>query len=421
PPPPPPTTAAAAPAAAAPVHAASAAAPAAARASEVGSRYSPAVRRLAAEHKIDLSQLTGSGAGGRVTREDVLAFVGSRSAAPAALVASPSAEEEEEPSGVLFSPTPLRSRTPAPAAPVLQAAPAAPPPTPAAAASAPAPAGTDAGGRPGWADEELLPLTAMRRTIAERMAQSKREIPHAWMMTEADVTGLDRLREHVRAEFQRREGFDLTYFPFFIKVAIAAIHEFPAVNGHWTDQGVMVRRRINVGMAVGLEDGLIVPVIRGADGLSIAGIARAARDLAMRAQAGKLQPDDVQGGTITLNNTGTFGSIASMPIIPPGQAGIVTMERVVRRPAVVGDGGIAVRSLVNICCSFDHRVLDGLQIGRFMKRVREGLEAYAPGDSVYSHGRPGDALGHRRGGGGLAAQARLAEGAPPRQRHLPRG
>ncbi len=376
----------------APAHAATpqhAAAPPA-HAAEVGSRYSPAVRRLAAEHSLDLSQVQGTGAGGRVTREDVLALVQGGQRAPAAAIATPPAvEDEEEPSGVLFAPRPLRGTpsarpsapaaapaarapaaqaAPAPAAPALTAAPAAPPP------NAPLPLG---------ADDERLPLTAMRRTIAERMAQSKREIPHAWMMTEADVTGLDRLRRQALGEFQRREGFELTYFPFFVKAAVAAIHEFPAVNGHWSD-GVVLRRRINIGVAVGLDDGLIVPVLRGADGLSIAGIARAVRDLAVRAQSGKLTPDDVQGGTVTLNNTGTFGSVASQPIIPPGQAAIVTLERVVRRPAVIGDGeGIGVRALVNLCCSFDHRVLDGLQVGRFMRRLRQGMEAYAPGESIY--------------------------------------
>lgn len=372
------------------------AAPPPTRDAEVGSRYSPAVRRLAAEHNLDLSQVRGSGAGGRVTRDDVLALVQGGQRAPAATIASPPAvEDEEEPSGVLFAPRPLRGTTaarptpaavaaapaaaapapaapaiPAPAAPLMAAAPSAPPP------NAPLPLA---------ADDERLPLTAMRRTIAERMAQSKREIPHAWMMTEADVTGLDRLRRQVQAEFLRREGFEITYFPFFVKAAVAAIREFPAVNGYWSD-GVVLRRRINIGIAVGLEDGLIVPVLRGADGLSVAGIARATRDLALRAQAGRLSPDDVQGGTITLNNTGTFGSVASMPIIPPGEAGIVTLERVVRRPAVIGDGdgeAIGVRAMVNLCCSFDHRVLDGLQVGRFMRRLRQAMEAYAPGESIY--------------------------------------
>jgi 2-oxoisovalerate dehydrogenase E2 component (dihydrolipoyl transacylase) len=348
---------------AAPAGAPAEAAPAApAPAAEVGSRYSPAVRRLAAEHNVDLSQVKGTGSGGRVTREDVLAFVAARASGAAAIATPAEPAAEEEPSGVLFAPRPLR--TPSAAAPAAPAA--APTPTPAPAA----------GG------DSVLPLTTMRRTIAERMSASKRDIPHAWLMTEADVTGLDRLRAAVQEEFRRREGFELTYLPFFIKAAVAAIHAHPHINAQWSDEGIVLRREIAPGIAVALEDGLIVPVLRGADGLSIAGIARAVRDLVVRARSGRLTPADVQGGTITLNNTGAFGSLASMPIIPPGQAAIVTLEAVVRRPAVVGEG-IAIRAFVNLCCSFDHRVLDGLTVGRFMKALREGLEAFQPGDAIY--------------------------------------
>lgn len=355
-----------------------------ARGPEVGSRYSPAVRRLVAEHEVDLTQVKGTGSGGRVTRDDVLRFVAQR---PASGAVATLPETEEEPSGVLFAPRPLRrapSAAPAqaPAVSATAATPAAP--LPAASAAAPTPAALTPASAAGAAaaDESLIPLTPMRRTIAERLTAQRRDVPHAWMMVEADVTGLERLRAASREEFRRREGIDLTYFPFFVKAAVAAIHEFPAVNAYWSDQGVVRRRRIAPGIAVALEEGLIVPVLRGADGLSVAGIARAVNDLAVRARTGRLAPDDVEGGTITLNNTGAFGSVVSMPIIPPHQTAIVTLESVVRRPAVVGEG-IAIRSLTNLCCSFDHRVLDGLTVGRFMKKLREGLEAHQPGDVIY--------------------------------------
>lgn len=297
--------------------------------------YSPLVRRLAAEYGIDLRQVKGTGAGGRVTKRDVLAYAAKQGGVAA----------------------------------VHRAA-------------APAPAFAPAGAAPAGADEVIIPPDPMRRAIAQRMAQSKQTIPHAWTMIEVDVTRLVALREGMKEEFRRREGVDLTYVPFFIKAVVESLKEFPHLNASWQDDRIVVKKRIHVGVAVGLEDGLVVPVLRDADRLSIAGIARALADLVNRARAGKLTLEDVQGATITVNNTGAFGSVASYPIISPPQAAIITMEAIVRRPAVIGDA-IGIRSMMNVCLSFDHRVTDGLYVGRFLQSVRRRLEGFGPDTALY--------------------------------------
>jgi len=289
--------------------------------------FSPAVRRLAGEYGVDPRQIHGTGAGGRVTREDVIAHAERRRGAA----------------------VPAETR----------------------------PAGAAAGG----ADEVVVP-SALRRSIAAHMVESTRTIPHAWMMVEADVTGLVRLRQGARAEFSRREGFDLTYFPFFVKAVVEGLREQPAVNASWTDAGIVYHGRINLGVAVAAEEGLVVPVLQAADGMSVAGIARAVRSIAARARSGDLGPADMTGGTFTVNNTGALGSIVSMPIINPPQSGIITLETILARPAVVNDG-IAIRQIVNLSFSFDHRVADGLTAGRFMQTVRRVMEAYAPGYPIY--------------------------------------
>jgi len=201
-------------------------------------------------------------------------------------------------------------------------------------------------------------------------------------MIEVDVTRLVALREGMKEEFRRREGVDLTYVPFFIKAVVESLKEFPRLNASWQDDRIVVKKRIHIGVAVGLEDGLVVPVIRDADRLSIAGIARTLADLVGRARAGKLTLEDVQGATITVNNTGAFGSVASYPIISPPQAAIITMEAIVRRPVVVGDA-IGIRSMMNVCLSFDHRVTDGLYVGRFLQSVRRRLEGFGPDTALY--------------------------------------
>ncbi|REJ35557.1 MAG: hypothetical protein DIU83_00885 [Bacillota bacterium] len=222
----------------------------------------------------------------------------------------------------------------------------------------------------------------MRSAIARHMVASKQTAPHAWMMMEADVSGLVALREAHKAAFAAQEGVPLTFVPFFVKAVVDSLKQFPHLNAAWQDERIVVKKRINVGIAVGLEEGLVVPVIHDADRLSIAGLAHAVADLAERARAGKLRLEDVQGGTITVNNTGAFGSVASYPIINQPQAAIITMEAVRRTPVAVGDA-IAIRSVMNMCISFDHRVTDGLYAGRFLQSVKQRLESYGPDTALY--------------------------------------
>lgn len=301
--------------------------------------YSPLVRRLAREHGVDLLQLKGTGAGGRVTKADVLAFVESRQAA-------------------------------VPAAPRVAATPAAAP-----AATAAPPVRVEPG-------DDVIAPDAMRSAIARHMVVSKQTIPHAWTMMEADVTQLVALRQAHKDVFAADEGVPLTFVPFFIKAVVDSVKQFPHINATWQDERIVVKKRINVGIAVGLDDGLMVPVVRDADRLSIAGLAHAVADLVERARAGNLRLDDVQGGTITVNNTGAFGSVASYPIINQSQAAMITMEAIRRTPVVIGDA-IGIRSMMNICISFDHRVTDGLYVGRFLQSVKQRLESYGPDTALY--------------------------------------
>jgi len=332
-----PVAAAAAPAAAVPAGAAATTAPAPAEAPAGNRRLSPAVRRLAEEHGIDPTGIAGSGEGGRVTRDDVLAFLERQAAAEAPPVEAP-----------------------APAAPV---APAPPPPQP-------APARLEG-------DEELVRISAMRRSIAEHMTRSLATSPHAWTLQEVDVTELVRYREAEKGGFRERNGVSLTYLPFVAQVVCDALREFRFLNSTWTDEGIVLKRSVNMGIAVSVPDGLIVPVVRGADRLGFVDLARAIDDLAGRARGRQLKPDEVAGGTFTLNNTGVTGSIASQPIINQPQAAILTTEAIVRRPVVIGDG-IAIRYMMNMCLSFDHRIIDGMMAGGFLGLIKRRLEEWTP-------------------------------------------
>jgi 2-oxoisovalerate dehydrogenase E2 component (dihydrolipoyl transacylase) len=306
-----------------------------------GPRSSPLVRKMAKEHGIDLRLIAGSGLGGRVTREDVEKYLQTRPVA--------------SPDGVAAV-APIPIAMPSPATP---------------SASTPT---TGAG-------DERLTLSPMRRTIAQRMVQSVREIPHAWLMLEADVTGLVRFREATKELFRRSEGVDLTYVPFLMKAAVEALRELPIVNSTWSDNQIVLKREINLGVAVALDDGLVVPVVRGADQKNVTGLAHSLADVVGRARAGKLTVADVEGGTFTVNNTGAFGSIASQPIINYPQAAILNLEAIVKRPVVVDDA-IAIRSMLNLCLSFDHRILDGVTAGRFLQSVKRRLESWGPGSSL---------------------------------------
>ena len=295
-------------------------------------RYSPAVQRLADEHGIDLSQVQGTGISGRITRKDVLAYT-----------------EAQAQSTALDAP----------------------------AASVPTVSAVSV-----TADEERLPLSPVRRLIAANMKRSASEIPAAWSITEVDVSGLVRRREALRDDFQRREGVNLTYLHFVIKAVAESLRENPLLNSSWADDAIILKKRINVGIAVAAPDGLVVPVLRDADTLSVAGIAVRASDLTARARQGRLAVEDVQGGTFTLNNTGALGSIASQPIINHPQAAILTTEAIVKRPVVIGDA-IGIRSLMNICLTFDHRIMDGAEASAFSNAVKRRLEAICDDTGIY--------------------------------------
>jgi len=294
-------------------------------ASDEHARLSPAVRKLAAERGIDPTSIQGSGLGGRVTREDVLA-------APTAAA------------------VPARAAAPAPSS---------------------APAGLDG------AREELVKLSVIRRSIADHMVRSLATSPHAWTMQEVDITNLVRYREAEKDGYRARHGTALTYLPFVAQLLGRALKQFPWLNSTWTDEGVVLKRYLNLGIAVSIPDGLIVPVLKDADKLGFSELVRRMNDLIDRARSKQLKPEDVQGGTFTLNNTGATGSVASQPIINQPQAAILTTEAIVKRPVVIGEG-IAVRDMMNMCLSFDHRIIDGMMAGQFLGYMKQGLEEWTP-------------------------------------------
>ena len=217
-------------------------------------------------------------------------------------------------------------------------------------------------------------LDLVRRAIAQRMSQSAREIPHAWTMMEVDVSGLVALVKRIKEDFRIREGLNLTYMPFALHAVASVLRSMPAVNSSWQDDRIVVKDEINLGIAVARDKGLIVPVLRNADRKSVAELAREANSLIERARDDKLGPEDVQGGTFTVNNTGALGSALSMPLINPPQAAIMTTEAIIKRSVVVADDAIAVRSMMNLCLSFDHRALDGHQAIGFLAQVKGLLE-----------------------------------------------
>ncbi|HKG26801.1 MAG TPA: dihydrolipoamide acetyltransferase family protein [Thermomicrobiales bacterium] len=305
-------------------------------------RSSPVVRRIAEEHGLDVAQIEGTGVGGRVTKQDILAYV-------ARLQTAPPAEPAQE-----------RVVPPAPA---------------------PAPVTTPAEARPTartplqiYPGDEIVPLSPMRRQIAEHMARSERTAPHVTTVVEVDMTNVVAYRAARKEEFARREGVELTYLPFAIKAVTLALRDHPRLNAVWDEDHIIHRRAVNVGVAVGLEDGLIVPVVKNADRLSLTGLMHAVAELAGKARAGTLTPDDVTGGTFTVNNPGTFGSIASTPILVQPQVAIISTEAIVKRPVVVDDM-IGIRSMMNLSLSFDHRALDGLAAARFLQQVKRWLES----------------------------------------------
>jgi 2-oxoisovalerate dehydrogenase E2 component (dihydrolipoyl transacylase) len=291
-------------------------------------RSSPVVRRLAEEHGVEIAEIPGTGTGGRVTRKDIEGYI-----------------EEQEEREAFAEPEPEMERVPV------------------------------------YEGDRVEDLTGIRRAIANRMSASKREAPHAWTVVEVDMSGLVALREQEKDAFADREGVKLTYLPFIVKAVVESLKENPVLNSIWDGDRIILRKRINVGVAVDLEDALIVPVITDADELNILGLARKIDDLVRRARARNLGTEDVSGGTFTVNNPGSLGSVVSTPIINHPQAAILSAEAIVKRPVVVDDA-IAVRSMMNLEVSFDHRVLDGGAALKFLNAVKRRLEAYGPGSGI---------------------------------------
>lgn len=312
-------------------------------------RYSPAVLKLSQEHGIDLSKVKGTGAGGRITRKDLKKLIESGNIPslgekPAAVQADSAQVKQQNTSEHPLSKQPAdKEATPASNIPTV----------------------------PG--DIEI-PVTGVRKAIAANMVRSKHEVPHAWTMIEVDVTNLVEYRDSIKEEFKKKEGFNLTYFSFFVKAVAQALKEFPQINSMWAGDKIIQKKDINISIAVAKDDALYVPVIKHADEKTIKGIAREISELATKARAGKLKAEDMQGGTFTVNNTGSFGSVQSMGIINYPQAALLQVESIVKRPVVMNNGMIAVRDMVNLCLSLDHRVLDGLICGKFLQRVKEILE-----------------------------------------------
>ncbi|MEO6913977.1 MAG: dihydrolipoamide acetyltransferase family protein [Candidatus Baltobacteraceae bacterium] len=294
---------------------------------------SPAVRRLAREHRIDIRAISGSGSNGRVTADDVLAATKTSIG-----VASPATTTKAPPSGTSTYGEPI----------------------------------------PGT----IVPLTQSRRIIAERMVESKHNAPHAWSMVEVDVTNVWKWRAREKDQFIRDTGYSLTLLPFFMRAVIESLAAFPLMNAKFTPEGIHVHKDVNVGIAIGLATNLIVPVVKNADKLSIKGLAIAAGGLIDKARKNKLGVDDLAGGTFTVNNNGANGSYASAPIINGGQAGIVTMETVVKKPIVTKDDAIVIRQMMNCCLSLDHRVVDGYVASGFLADLKKRLEGMGPEGSL---------------------------------------
>lgn len=299
-------------------------------------RYSPAVLRLAQENDINLEHVTGSGRGGRITRKDIEKIIASGEI-PSDITAGEmketiqgSSSTRDETKNDIFVET--------------------------------------------KAGDIEIPVKGVRKVIAENMVKSKQEIPHAWMTVEVDVSDLVTYRNKVKNAFKKDEGFSLTYFSFFVKAVAQALKEYPQLNSMWAGDKIIQKKDIHLSIAVAKENELFVPVIKHADEKTVKAIARDVHELAMKARNGKLTAQDMQGGTFTVNNTGSFGSISSMGVINYPQAAILQVESIVKRPVIINDM-FAARDIVNLSLSLDHRILDGLVCGRFLSRVKEILES----------------------------------------------
>jgi pyruvate dehydrogenase E2 component (dihydrolipoamide acetyltransferase) len=300
-------------------------------------RSSPLVRKIAREHGVNLSQVTGSGLGGRITKQDILAFLEQPETASAAAVSVP-------------------------ASPAAAQRPVSAPPAPAAI--------------PG----ELVPVTQMRKIIAQRMIESRRTSAHVHCMFEVDITRIVQLRNKTKAGFEQRHGARLTFMPFFVRAAIIALQQFPIVNASLEGDNIRYHRHVNVGIAVALDWGLIVPVLKNADELNFLGLQRGITDLGERARSKKLKPEEVEGSTFTVTNPGQFGAVFGLPIINQPNSAILGVGGITKMPLVVtdadGNDSIAIRSVVHLTLGYDHRLIDGAVADQFMAFVKKTLEGW---------------------------------------------
>lgn len=310
-------------------------------------RYSPAVLKIAQEKKIDLTQVTGTGRDGRITRKDVTNFTPTQARTPEKTV-SPGTSHS-------ISEEPVASQN----------------------ESAATASSTET------STDKIVSADPVRKAIAKKMVQSVNEIPHAWLMVEADVTNLVQLRNSLKDEFKQQEGLSLSFFPFFAKAVIQALKKNPKINTSWDDGSIIYHKDVNLSIAVTTDEHLYVPVIQQADNYSIAGLAKEINRLAQEVRQGTLASKEMQGGTFTLNNTGTLGSVQSMGIINHPQAAILQVESINKRLVPTADGGFKVADMVNLCLSIDHRILDGQQAGKFLRDVKDNLAKYNADTDVY--------------------------------------
>jgi 2-oxoglutarate dehydrogenase E2 component (dihydrolipoamide succinyltransferase) len=307
------------------------------------SRSSPVVRRIAAEHEVDIRQVPGTGIGGRVTKQDILTHIASPPAAPGA--------------------------------PPAQAPAAAPAPAPPPRAAAPTPVAPAVPSHHPRERVEIVPMSTIRRKTAEHMVLSKRTSAHVTTVFEVDMSRVAELRRRHKPAYEQRDGVRLTYLPFILKATVDALKAFPILNASVDGDSIVYKKEINLGIAVALDWGLIVPIIRGADERNVLGLARSVNDLADRARSKKLKVDEVQGGTFTITNPGIFGGIFGTPIISQPQVAILGIGTIEKRP-VVRDDAIAIRTMCYLALSFDHRIVDGADADQFMAHIKKGLQEF---------------------------------------------
>jgi 2-oxoglutarate dehydrogenase E2 component (dihydrolipoamide succinyltransferase) len=307
---------------------------------ETAGPLSPLVRKMARENNIDLGKVTGTGAGGRITKEDVEKHIAAPAAAPV-VVAAPPAPKPAAPAPVAAAPV-------APRSPIE--------PT---------------------AKTRIEPLSTMRKAIAEHMVRSKHTSPHVTTIHKVDMTKVAKIRARHKSSFQAQYGMSLTFLPFVTQATVEALRAFPIVNASIDGNNVIYHNEINIGIAVALENGLIVPVIRNADEKNVVGLQRSIVDLASRARARQLKPDEIQGGTFSISNFGGFGSIIATPVINQPQAAILGVGAIEKTPVVVDDDAIAIRSIMYLSLSFDHRLIDGALADQFTAKIKHGLEHFS--------------------------------------------